>query len=88
MEIEVAGSLQRAERMAWRAVALWAIGPLTVLSGVAWAVAQPYRLTLLNAGSDGVWDNIAQPPLLVVVVGVFFHVVVARPLVRTLERTP
>lgn len=88
MEIEVAGSLERADRTNWKVVALSAIGSLTVLSGVVWAVAQPYRLTLLDPASHGAWDHIAQPPPLVVVVGVLFHVVVARPLARTLERTP
>lgn len=88
MEIEVAGSLERAGQTAWRMVALSAIGYLTVLSGVVWAVAQPYRLTLLDPRAHGAWDHLAQPPLLVVLVGVLFHLLVARPLVQTLERSP
>ena len=88
MEIEVADSFERASRTAWRTVALSAIGPLTILSGVVWAVAQPYRLTLLDPRVHGAWDHIAQPPLLVAAIGVLFHLVVARPLMQTLEGSP
>lgn len=84
MEIESAGTLERAEHRAWRVIALSAIGPLTVLAGAAWAIAQPYRLTLLGSGG-GFWDHLAQPPLLVVAIGIAFHVAVARPLARVLE---
>ena len=85
MEIEAAGTLERVEHRAWRAIALSAIGPLTVLAGIVWAVAQPYRLTLLESEDSGVWDHLAQPPLLVAAVGVLFHVAVARPLARAVE---
>jgi hypothetical protein len=86
--MEHAGTLERAGHRAWRTTALSAIGPLTVLAGCVWAVAQPYRLTLLRSGADGVWDHLAQPPLLVVAVGVLVHLAVARPLVRELEGGP
>ncbi len=88
MEIEVAGPLERASHTAWRVVALSAIGPLTVLAGVVWTVAQPYRLTLLDPRAHGAWDHIAQPPLLVAAIGLLFHLLVARPLRQTLERSP
>lgn len=88
MEIEVAGSLERARDTTWRSLALSAIGPLTVLGGIVWAVAQPYRLTLLDPRVHGTWDHIAQPPLLVAVIGVLFHLAVARPLMQTLEGRP
>ena len=85
MEIELAATLGRAAHRTWRSLALSAIGPLTVLAGVAWALVQPYRVTLLDPGAHGVWDHLVQPPLLVVAVGALFHVAVARPLVRALE---
>lgn len=88
MEIEVAGSLERAAHTAWRVLALSAIGPLTILGGMVWAVAQPYRLTLLDPGAHGAWDHLAQPPLLVALVGLLVHFLVARPLQQTLERSP
>ena len=83
--MDAAGTLRRAEHRAWQPTALWAIGPITLLAGIVWAIAQPYRLTLLDAGADGVWDHVAQPPLLVAAVGALFHLTVARPLGRLLE---
>jgi len=62
-----------------------AIGPLTVLAGVIWALLQPYRITLLDPHGQGLWWLAVQPPLLVVAVGVAFHLVVARPLLEDLE---
>ena len=56
-----------------------------MLGGAVWAIAQPYRLTLLNDTRGGLWDYVAQPPLLVIAVGLFFGLVVARPLVRALR---
>lgn len=85
MELDIAGVPEHAEHTSWRPTALRAIGPLAVLAGLAWAVAQPYRLTLLDPGAHGIWDHLAQPPLLVLLVGVVFHLAVARPLARELE---
>ena len=85
MEIEATSALERAEQRAWRATALSVIAPLTVLAGVVWAIAQPYRLTLLDPAAHGVWDHLAQPPVLVAAVGVLFHLTVARPLGRALD---
>lgn len=88
MDMEVAGRLERAGQPGWRIVALSALGPLTMLAGIVWAVAQPYRLTFLDPAAHGAWDHVAQPPLLVALVGVLFHYAVARPLARTLEHGP
>ena len=87
MEIELTATLERAAHRTWRSLALSAIGPLTVLAGLAWALAQPYRVTLLDPRAYGLWDHLVQPPLLVVAVGVLYHIAVARPLVRALEGT-
>lgn len=83
--MEATTTLEHAERRSWRPLALSAIGPLTVLAGVVWAIAQPYRVTLLDAGEVGVWELLGQPPLLVIGVGVLFHLLVAKPLARALE---
>lgn len=88
MEIEIARDRVHTRNPTWRHAALAAIGPLTVLAGVVWVVAQPYRLTLLNDDRGGLWDHVAQPPLLVIAVGLFFELGVARPLLRALRGEP
>jgi hypothetical protein len=62
-----------------------AIGPLTALAGIAWAVAQPYRITLLHPRGQGFWWLAVEPPLLVVLVGVLFSLLVVPSLVEDLE---
>jgi hypothetical protein len=61
------------------------LGPLTMLAGVAWAIAQPYRVTLLHPYDQGFWWLFVEPPLLVVLAGALFHVFVARPLLDDLD---
>jgi hypothetical protein len=63
-----------------------AIGPLTVLAGFLWAIAQPYRVTLLHPRGQGFWWLAVEPPLLVVLVGVLFSLLVAPGLLEDLER--
>jgi len=62
-----------------------AIGPATVLAGVAWALVQPWRLTMLHPHGQGLWWLLAEPPLYVVLVGVLFRWVIAPGLVDDLE---
>jgi hypothetical protein len=76
----------RARRSA-RARAVLALGPLTVLAGVVWALVQPHRLTLLNPQGEGFWALVVEAPLLVIAVGVVFHVLVARGIVEDVETT-
>lgn len=78
----------RAERRSARVAGIMGIAPLVALAGVVWAIAQPYRLTLLDARNHDFWDLLVQPPLLVVLVAVAFHLAVARPLVADLEDEP
>ena len=66
-----------------RAIAL--LGPATVVAGIVWALAQPYRLTLLHPHHQGFWWLAVEPPLLVVFAGIVFAVFVARPLLDDLE---
>lgn len=91
MSADYARGLQapRAEettRQTARVRAVLAIGPLTVAAGIAWAVVQPWRLTLLHPHGQGIWWLIAEPPLYVVAVGLLFRLVVARGLVEDLEK--
>jgi hypothetical protein len=68
-----------------RALAVSSLGPLTSLGGFIWAIAQPYRITLLHPYHQGFWWLFVEPPLLVMVVGLVFARVVARPLIADLE---
>jgi len=72
-------------RRSARAIAVLSLGPLTVVAGIVWALFQPWRVTLLHPLGQGFWWLVAEPPLLVVVAGIVFHLVVARPLVDDLE---
>ena len=61
-----------------------ALGPLTAAAGVAWALAQPWRLTLLHPVGQGFWWLVAEPPLYVVLVGVLFRLLLAPGIVADL----
>jgi hypothetical protein len=68
-----------------RARVIAALGPLTMLAGVAWGFLQPYRITLLHPHGQGFWWLLVEPPLLVVGVGVFFALFIAPGLIEDLE---
>ena len=68
-----------------RALVISALGPLTSLGGLIWAIAQPYRITLLHPHHQGFWWLLVEPPLLVMLVGLVFARLVARPLLADLE---
>jgi hypothetical protein len=68
-----------------RALALLSLGPVAVAAGILWAFLQPWRVTLLHPDGQGFWWLVVEPPLLVVLAGVLFHVLVARPLAHDLE---
>ena len=72
-------------RRSRRALAVLLLGPLTILAGLVWAVAQPYRIVFLERADRGLYDYLVQPPLLVGLVGVVFALVVAPGLVEDLE---
>lgn len=74
-----------AARRPKRALAVLLLGPLTILAGLVWAVAQPYRIVFLDRADRGLYDYLVQPPLLVGLVGVVFALVVAPGLVEDLE---
>jgi ABC-type amino acid transport system permease subunit len=68
-----------------RARIVSALGPLTALAGVVWAILQPYRLTVLHPRGRGFWWLFVEPPLLVVAVGLLFYFVVVPGLLEDLE---
>jgi hypothetical protein len=68
-----------------RARLVGALGPLTMLGGVAWAFLQPYRLTVLHPHGQGFWWLLVEPPLLVIGVGVVFALAIAPGLIEDLE---
>ncbi len=61
------------------------LGPVTAAAGLIWAVVQPDRVTLLHPRGQGFWWLLIEPPLLVIVAGIVFTLVVARPLLADLE---
>ena len=91
MSSEYATSIPReeaqepAERRSWRTLAIQLLGPLTIVGGVVWAVAQPYRIVLLDRAGQGIYDYLFQAPLLVVLVGLAFTFCIAPGLVEDLE---
>ena len=62
-----------------------ALGPTTAIGGAAWALLQPWRLTLLHPYGQGFWWLLGEPPLYVVLVGVLFRLLIAPGLVRDIE---
>lgn len=88
MNSELVGQLeQRAERQhtALRELVLQSLGPATVLAGLVWAVAQPYRIVFLHPEGKGFYDFLVQPPLLVMAVGLVFGLGVTPGLLRDLR---
>jgi hypothetical protein len=76
---------RRTLRRPARELAITAMGPLTMLAGVVWAVAQPYRLAFLHPEGKGFYDFLVQPQLLVVAVGLFFILVITPGILEDLE---
>ena len=68
-----------------RNTAVSALGPLTALAGLVWALVQPYRVTILDPDKHGFWYLAIQPPLLVILVGAIFHFWVVPGLIADLE---
>jgi hypothetical protein len=79
---------ERAEsrtRQSRRHTAVSALGPLTALAGLIWALVQPYRITLLDPDVHSFWYLAVQPPLLVILAGAVFHFWVVPGLLADLE---
>lgn len=78
---------ERSARRPRRALAVQLLGPLTIVGGLVWAVAQPYRIVLLERAGSGLYDYLFQGPLLAIAVGVLFTLAIAPGLVEDLEST-
>ena len=76
---------RRVTRRQSRVLTVQLMGPLTIVAGLVWAVAQPYRIAFLDPDGRGIYDFLFQPPLLVVVVGLVYAVCIAPGLVEDLE---
>jgi hypothetical protein len=88
MNANIATEISRSRaRCSPRAVVVLALGPLTVMAGAIWAIAQPWRVTLLHPHGQSFWWLFVEPPLLVALAGLAFHFFVAQPVVGDLEET-
>ncbi len=76
---------ERAAPLALRARLVLALGPATALGAVIWAVAQPWRLTLLHPHGQGIMWLLAEPPLYVVAVGLLFRFLIAPSIVEDIR---
>ena len=86
MNAELATQLKtRTARRSARAMAVSALGPVTIVGGLAWAFVQPYRITLLHPHGQGFWWLVVEPPLLVMLVGLLFALVVVPGLLEDIE---
>jgi hypothetical protein len=92
MSAELVTELQAKERSASRTRTatprmriVLALGPVTALIGLAWALVQPYRLTLIHPHGQGFWWLFSEPPLYVVLVGVLFRLLIAPGLVKDIK---
>lgn len=82
---EATKAIETRERRSARALAVSALGPATSAAGIAWALLQPWRITLLHPFGQGLWWLLDEPPLLVVLAGAAFALVVAPGLIEDLE---
>lgn len=85
MNAELVSELDVPRQRTARARLVSALGPLTALAGAIWAIAQPYRVTLLHPHGQGFWWLFVEPPLLVIAVGLFFYLAIVPGLLEDLE---
>ena len=85
MNAELVSELEVPRQRTARVRLISALGPLTALAGLIWAVVQPYRVTLLHPRGEGVWWLLVEPPLLVIAVGLLFYFVVLPGLLEDME---
>jgi hypothetical protein len=82
---ELVSELEAPLQRTARARIVSALGPLTALGGVTWAIFQPYRVTVLHPHGQGFWWLFVEPPLLVIAVGLLFYFAVLPGLLEDLE---
>ena len=86
MNAELVSELEVPQQRTARVRLVTALGPITALAGVIWAIAQPYRLTILHPRGEGFWWLVVEPPLLVIAVGLLFYFVVLPGLLADLDK--
>jgi hypothetical protein len=86
MNAELVSELEAPRQRVRHARTVATVGPLTVLAGIVWAIAQPYRVTILHPNGQGFWWLFVEPPLLVMAVGLFFQFVVLPGLLEDLDQ--
>jgi len=62
MSAELVTELEARSRRSTRARVVVSLGPLTVAAGIAWALVQPYRITLLHPLGESFWWLVIEPP--------------------------
>jgi len=82
---EFVSELEVPRQRSARARIVSALGPLTALAGLIWALLQPDRLTVLHPRGQGFWWLFVEPPLLVIAVGLLFYLAVLPGLLDDLE---
>jgi ABC-type amino acid transport system permease subunit len=82
---ELVSELEVPQQRTARVRLVSALGPLTALAGLIWAIVQPYRVTLLHPRGQGFWWLFVEPPLLVIAVGLLFYFVVLPGLLEDIE---
>jgi hypothetical protein len=82
---ELVSELEVPRQRTFRTRFVSALGPLAVLAGIVWALVQPYRLTLLHPHDQTFWWLVVEPQLLVIAVGLLFHLVVLPGLLEDLD---
>jgi hypothetical protein len=82
---ELVTELEARAHLTARARIVSALGPMTILAGIVWALVQPYRITLLHPRGETFWFLLVEPPLLVIAVGLFFYLMIAPGLLEDLE---
>ena len=85
MSTQIATEAAPRERRSARVLVVSALGPCAVAGGLVWALVQPWRVTLLHPRGQGFWWLVSEPPLLVVLVGLAFALLVAPSLVEDIE---
>ena len=85
MNAELVSELEVPRQRTARARIVAALGPLTAFAGLIWAIAQPYRITLLHPRGQGFWWLLVEPPLLVMAVGLLFYFAVLPGLLEDLQ---
>ena len=85
MNAELVSELEVPLQRTARARIVSALGPLTALAGLTWAILQPNRVTLLHPRGQGFWWLFVEPQVLVVLVGALFHFLVVPGLLEDLD---